>query len=110
METTKPIKRARGRLGGWLPQDPKHIDAWIRKLKKSIRERPRSLVEPILEFEQQKKEPGHSGGSRLVRRGANHHSKAFAERLRPRGTVARAVAPSGSAGSSPRPRDHGKAG
>ena len=52
METTKPIKRARARLGGWLPQDPKHIDAWIRKLKKSIRERPRSLVEPILEFEQ----------------------------------------------------------
>lgn len=42
---------AKVRVGGWLPHDAEHVDRWIRKLKKSVSERPRDLVEPIREFE-----------------------------------------------------------
>jgi phosphatidylserine decarboxylase len=52
MATHKPMKRAHARLGGWLPHDSRLVDAWIRRLKKSVRERPRDLVAPIREFEQ----------------------------------------------------------
>jgi phosphatidylserine decarboxylase len=44
--------RTKDRLGGWLPHDPEHVESWIRKLKKSVSERPRALVEPIRELEQ----------------------------------------------------------
>src|SRR4051812_47642199 len=52
METTKSIAPAYARLGRWLPRNSRHIDAWIRRLKKSVRERPRDLVEPIRKFEE----------------------------------------------------------
>jgi phosphatidylserine decarboxylase len=52
MNTLNQTNRTRVRPGGWLPHDPKHVDGWIRKLKKSVVDRPRELVEPIREFEQ----------------------------------------------------------
>jgi len=51
METRKTLEPAFGRVGRWLPRNSRHTDAWIRRLKKSVRERPRDLIEPILEFE-----------------------------------------------------------
>jgi phosphatidylserine decarboxylase len=52
MEEAKKAKRTTARLGGWLPQNHAHVDSWIRRLKKSIAERPRALVEPILELQE----------------------------------------------------------
>ena len=40
----------RHRAGGWLPHDRKHIDDWIRDLKRRVTERPQPLVPPIQEF------------------------------------------------------------
>ncbi|HEY4594020.1 MAG TPA: phosphatidylserine decarboxylase family protein [Thermoanaerobaculia bacterium] len=51
METAKTIDPPRARLGRWLPRDTRHIQAWIRRLKRSVHERPRELVEPIRQFE-----------------------------------------------------------
>ncbi|HEY2293808.1 MAG TPA: hypothetical protein VGM86_24145, partial [Thermoanaerobaculia bacterium] len=51
MENHKHLEPAFGRVGRWLPRNSRHTDAWIRRLKRSVRERPRPLVEPILEFE-----------------------------------------------------------
>src|SRR3982750_1286962 len=52
METRNTLEPAFGRVGRWLPRHFRHTDAWIRRLKKSIREHPRPLIEPIREFEQ----------------------------------------------------------
>jgi phosphatidylserine decarboxylase len=52
MNPLDQTSRTKVRVGGWLPHDPKHVDSWIRKLKKSVSDRPRDLVEPIREFEQ----------------------------------------------------------
>jgi phosphatidylserine decarboxylase len=51
METPKHLEPAFGRVGRWLPRNSRHVDAWIRRLKTSIRENPRDLIEPIREFE-----------------------------------------------------------
>ncbi|MFO1432968.1 MAG: hypothetical protein U1F76_23140 [Candidatus Competibacteraceae bacterium] len=47
MNTPQQSKSAATRLGGWLPKDPKQDSNWIRKLKKSVAQRPCELVEPI---------------------------------------------------------------
>jgi phosphatidylserine decarboxylase len=51
METPEGTKLVKARPGGWLPQDPAHIDRWIRRLKKFVADHPRDLVEPIAEFQ-----------------------------------------------------------
>lgn len=51
MEIPEGTRPARARQGGWLPQDPDHIDRWIRRLKKFVAAHPRDLVEPIAEFQ-----------------------------------------------------------
>jgi hypothetical protein len=52
MRTLDQTSRTKVSPGGWLPHNPKHVDSWIRKLKKSVGDPPRELVEPIREFEQ----------------------------------------------------------
>jgi phosphatidylserine decarboxylase len=51
METPEGTRLTKARPGGWLPQDPAHIDRWIRRLKKFVANHPRDLVEPIAEFQ-----------------------------------------------------------
>ncbi len=50
MATSDGLQRTRGRAGGWLPQDPTHVDRWIRRLEKHLADHPRDLVPPIAEF------------------------------------------------------------
>ena len=52
METPEGTRLVKARPGGWLPQDPAHIDRWIRRLKKFVADHPRDLVEPIAEFQE----------------------------------------------------------
>lgn len=35
------------RRGGWLPQDPEHVEHWIQKLRKKVKATPQQLIEPI---------------------------------------------------------------
>jgi phosphatidylserine decarboxylase len=35
------------RLGGWLPDNPEHIDRWIQKLRRKVKASPLQLIEPI---------------------------------------------------------------
>jgi phosphatidylserine decarboxylase len=52
MTAEKNVRSGIGRLGRWLPRDSAPLDHWIRKLRRSARERPRELVLPILELQQ----------------------------------------------------------
>jgi phosphatidylserine decarboxylase len=52
MNTEKHVMHGTARLGRWLPRDARQVERWIRKLKKSIRERPQAMVPPIVELQQ----------------------------------------------------------
>jgi phosphatidylserine decarboxylase len=49
-DQTPPGQIRRFRAGGWLPHDRRHIDSWVRDLKKRVAEHPQPLVPPIQEF------------------------------------------------------------
>lgn len=46
------VKPSNARPGGWLPRDPKEVERWIQKLRKSANESPRPFIPPIAEFQQ----------------------------------------------------------
>lgn len=50
--TTTLVKPGNARLGGWLPRDPRHVERWIKKLRKSAMNAARPLIQPVAELQQ----------------------------------------------------------
>jgi phosphatidylserine decarboxylase len=38
---------SKARLGGWLPQDPRHIEQWLQQLRRKVKASPKPLISPI---------------------------------------------------------------
>jgi len=51
MKPTEKLMTAKPRVGGWLPQDRRQVRHWVQKLKRSVAERPRELVAPVLNLQ-----------------------------------------------------------
>jgi phosphatidylserine decarboxylase len=48
MFSSTPIRnRSKTRLGGWLPQDPLHVEHWLQRLRQKVKDSPKPLIKPI---------------------------------------------------------------